>query len=118
MGDEIEVAKARLGEFEAPARGLRERLAVGDCGRIPIDSDDARATLDEGAGIAAAAERAVDVEPALVGIERGHRLLNQNRDMDELTPGRCGHVGAPAIEGPSRPARRRRTSARASSRWV
>ena len=76
--------------------------------------DDTRATLEERARVAPAAEGPIDIEPAFARRERFHRLREQDRDMAEPM-GRGGGAGheAPGATSASRSARRRRTRSRA-----
>jgi len=49
--------------------------------RIPVEGDDAAAALDDRAGMAAGAERRVDVGAAGADVERGQRLDEKDGDV-------------------------------------
>ena len=82
-----------------PAGSLRRQgRAAGDRIRVAIDGVDAAAHgLEQGARIAAAAERTVDVNPVVTRGERVNRLGEKNRDV-----GRVVHRAAPGAGASAR----------------
>src|SRR5271157_6030808 len=108
--DRVEVAEPRLDDAE-PAAGKRDEAGAGANGRrVAVERDDARASVDQRARIAAGAEGSVDHDSALARPKRLESFGKQNRDVAP----RLAHAGASAL----RSALSRRTRLRASSRWA
>ena len=118
FADRVELAEARFREPKPAAGRSRQRRAGANGRRVAVDGDDRRAAIEERARIAAGAERGVDIDAAGAGLERGHRLLKQDGNVAELGRGGSAHRGVSPGASASRSARKRRTRARASSRWV
>ncbi len=125
--DRVEIAEASLDQPQAARRRRDEILARGDGGRIAIEGDDARAALDERAGITAGPESAVEIDAAGANPQRVQRLGAQHGNVaggsaggGDLRAARPPHSRAPggaacAALAPNS-ARRRRTRDLASSR--
>ena len=117
FGDQVEFAKARFHKRKPAAGRSLKRFAGPNSRRVAIERDHTRATIEERAGIATGAKRAIDIEAATARIERLDGLFQHDRDMAEPS-GRGAHPGAPGGACASRSARRRRTRSRACSRWT
>ncbi len=118
LGDLVEIAEARLDKLEPAAGRSLKRFAGPNGRRIAIESDHPRATVEKRPRVAPGAERAVDIKTVGARIERLDRLLEQDRNMAGVRGGGAAHPDASGGASASRSARKRRTRARACSRWA
>src|SRR4051812_15996063 len=74
-GDLIERRKSSFDECQAAMGSGPQGGAAGDSEWVAVDGNDLRALVQDGAGIATAAEGPVDEYPTGVGREKAHGLL-------------------------------------------
>lgn len=93
FGEDVgEVAKVAMEGAELVAEGSEALRGGLQGGVVLVHADDAGAEFEEGLGVAAAAEGAVEEEFSGAGFERGDDLIQKDRDMME---GRsCGAIGS------------------------
>ena len=84
------LGEAPFEQHQAIAENPLERPAVADGARIAVDGVDPRLRpFEQQAGVAAGAERAVDIDAAVLRRECGNDLLRHHRQV----PGCCLRVG-------------------------
>ena len=100
--DRVERAEARLDEPQALGIFGEQRRTAGDRRGIAVERDDAGATRQQGAAVAAGAESAVEIKAAFADLQRVERLFKKY--------GNVSHAATFRIPGraPARPRSERR----------